>query len=35
MRDEQLKAEIIRVWTANYAVYGARDMAELNRRASP
>src|SRR5690349_20402507 len=27
MRDEQLKAEIIRVWTADYAVYSAQDMA--------
>lgn len=33
VRDEQLKAEIIRAWTANYQVYGAQKMwRELNRQ---
>jgi putative transposase len=33
MRDEQLKAEITRVWTENYEVYGAEKMwRELNRQ---
>jgi putative transposase len=33
VRDEQLKAEITRVWTENYEVYGAQKMwRELNRQ---
>ena len=33
VRDERLKAEILRVWTANFAVYGAfKVWRELNRQ---
>ncbi len=29
VRDEQLKAEISRIWNANYGVYGARKMWKM------
>jgi putative transposase len=36
VRDEQLKAEITRIWTDNYQVYGARKIwRELGGRAFP
>jgi putative transposase len=35
-RDEELKAEVGRVWTANYGVYGARKVwLALNREGTP
>jgi hypothetical protein len=35
-RDEELKAEIGRIWTANYGVYGARKVwLALNREGTP
>jgi putative transposase len=35
-RDEELKAEVGRIWTANYGVYGARKVwLALNREGTP